>query len=138
MHPDDLLRPAGDRGERGDRDRGRVRGEDRLRGQRLVRAAEDRLLHPGVLDDGFDEQVGGDEIVDGGDARKHVGGSRPALLGELPEALLHPGERPLHRPRHLVVERDAPARRRDDLRDAAAHLAGTDDEDVLEAHRAAG
>ncbi len=69
-------------------------------------------------------------------ARQHVGGSRSALLGELAEALLHPGERPLDRSRHLVVERDAPARRRDDLRDAAAHLAGADDEDVLEAHDA--
>ena len=32
------------------------------------------------------------------------------------------------------MERDAPSGRRDDLRDSAAHLAGADDEDVLEAH----
>ena len=49
-----------------------------------------------------------------------------------------PGERSLDRARHLVVERDAPAGRRDDLRDAAAHLAGADDEDVLEAHDVGG
>ena len=35
-----------------------------------------------------------------------------------------------------VVERDAPTGSRDDLRDPAAHLAGADNQDVLELHGA--
>ena len=136
VHPDDLVRPARDRGERGDRDRRRVRREDGLGRKRLVRTAEDRLLHRRVLDDGLDEQVGRNEIVDRGDAREHLVGCRSALLGELAEALLHARERALDGARHLVVERDAAPGRCDDLRDAAAHLARADDEDVLEAHAA--
>ena len=77
----------------------------------------------------------GTSSLDRGDPREHLVGSGSALLGELAEAPLHRRERPLDRTRDLVVERDAPPRRRHDLRDAAAHLAGTDDEDVLEAHR---
>ena len=57
-----------------------------------------------------------------------------ALLGELLEALPHRLEPALDRARRRVVQRHLPPRRRDDLRDPAAHLAGADDEDVLEAH----
>ena len=41
-------------------------------------------------------------------------------------------------PGRRVVERDAAAGGGDDLRDAGAHLARSDDEDVLEPHRARG
>ena len=138
MHPDDLVRPARDRGERRDRDRRRVRGEDGLGGEHLVRATEDRLLHGSVLDDGLDQKVGRNEVVDHRDPRKHLVGSRAALLRQLAEALLHARERSLACARHLVVEGDAAAGRGDDLRDAAAHLTRADDEDVLEAHDVAG
>ena len=50
----------------------RVRREDRVRGQTRVGAAEDVLLHGGVLDDRLDHQVGGDEVVDGLDAAEHL------------------------------------------------------------------
>ena len=107
-------------------------------GSMLVRAAEDLLLHRRVLDDGLDHQVGGDELVDGGDPAEHLVGIGAALLGELLEALAHRREAALGRARRGVVERDAAAGGGDDLRDAAAHLAGADDEDVLESHRARG
>ena len=108
------------------------------RGQRLVGSPEDRLLHADVLDDRFDEEVGGDDVVDGRHAGEDVLRRRPALLGELREALLHRRRAPVGRAGQLVVQRDAPARRRDHLRDPAAHLARADDEDVLELHDAAG
>ena len=74
----------------------------------------------------------GDELLDGLDAAEHLVRIGPALLGELAEA-----RRIVSRPRSTapgrrVVERDAPAGARDDLRDPAAHLARADDEDVLE------
>ena len=75
-----------------------------------------------------------DDLVDGGDAREHLVGVGAALLRELLEALAHGGEPAVGRARRGVVERDAAAGRRDDLRDAAAHLSRADDEYVLEVH----
>ena len=134
VHADDLLGAAGHGGERRDRDGRRVRGEDRGRWKNLVRSPEDRLLHLGVLDDRLDQEVGLDDLVDRRHALEHLLGSGASLLGELAEALLHRGERTLDCARNLVVERDAPPRGRDHLCDAAAHLAGADDEHVLEPH----
>ena len=88
----------------------------------------------GVLDDRLDQEVGLDHVVHLGQALQHLLGRSASLLGELRQALLHPGDRSLDRSGDLVVERDAPAGRRDDLRDAAAHLACSDDEYVLESH----
>ena len=99
-----------------------------------VGAPEDSVLHVGVLDDGLDQEIGCDEVVDGGDAPEHLVGISAALLRELAEALRHRAERSVDRARHLVVERDTSAGGRDHLGDAAAHLAGADDEDVLELH----
>ena len=48
----------------GDRDRRRVRGEDALRLRQAVEAAEQRLLGVDVLDDRFDDVVGGAELVE--------------------------------------------------------------------------
>ena len=80
----------------------------------------------------------GDELVDGLDPREHVGRIGAALLRELRERALDRREPALDGAGRGVVERDAPPGRRDDLRDAAAHLACADDEDVLERHRGAG
>ena len=134
VHPDHLLRPCRHGGERRDRDRRRVRGEDRLRREHLVRAPEDRLLHPGVLHDRLDEEVCGDELVDGRHAPEDLRRVGAALLGEPGKALLHRRDRALDRARRLVVQRDPTARRRDDLSDTPAHLAGPDDHHVLEPH----
>ena len=81
-------------------------------------------------------QVGGDELVDRLDPGEHVVGVGPALLRELAEAAAHRLQPALDGARRRVVERDAPARAGDDLRDPAAHLARADDEDVLEVHGA--
>ena len=134
VHPDDLLWATGDAGERRDRDRRRVRREDRLGWKDLVCAPEDRLLHCRVLDDGLDEEVGGDDVGGKRHARQDILGCDASLLGQLRQALLHRSQRPLGGPRQLVVERNAPAGGRHDLRDAAAHLARTDHQDVLEPH----
>ena len=61
-------------------------------------------------------------------------GSAPPFSASFVEALPHRGEAALDRSGRGVVERDPAARRRDDLRDPAAHLAGADDEHVLELH----
>ena len=138
VHADDLVRPARDGSERADRDRRGVRGEDRLDRQRRVRPPEDVLLDGDVLDDGLDHQVGWDEVVDGLDATEHLVGIGSPLLRELGGAAADRLERPVGRPRRGVVKRDPAARGSRDLRDAAAHLAGADDEDMLELHAAAG
>ena len=101
-------------------------------GSTLVGAAEDVRLHGRVLDDGLDHQVGRDELVHGLDAREHLVRVGAALLGEPAEALPHRAEAALDRAGVRIVERDPPAGAGDDLGDAAAHLAGADDEDVLE------
>ena len=63
-------------------------------------------------------------------AGEHLVGIGAALLGQSVQALAHPLEARLDRARDGVVQRDAPSGGGDDLRDAAAHLAGADDEDV--------
>ena len=72
-------------------------------GSSLVGAPEEVLLHGGVLDHRLDQQVGGDEVVDGADALEHLVGVGAALLRQLLEALAHP-------PRARA--RSRPARRR--------------------------
>ena len=134
VHADDPVGPVRRGCEARDRDRRRVRGEDRRLGEQLVGAAEDVLLHARVLDDGFDQEVGRHEVCDRRHAPEHLVGLRPALLGELREALGHHCERAIGRPWDGVVERHAAAGGGDDLRDPATHLARPDDEDVLEAH----
>ena len=94
------------------------------------------VLHVRVLDHGLDQQVGRHEVVGRLHAPEHLVGVGAALLRELLEARAHGREPALGRPGSGVVERDAPPRGRDDLRDPAAHLAGPDDEDVLEVHAA--
>ena len=72
----------------------------------------------------------------GVDAPEHLVGIRPALLRELLEALAHRREAAVDRAGIGVVQRDMASGYRDDLRDAAAHLARAHDEDVLEIHAA--
>jgi hypothetical protein len=136
-NPDHAVGPLGDRRQRRDRDRRRVRGEDRVPGQDRARAAEEILLHGRVLDDSLDHQVGRHELVDGRDPPSTSSGSAPPFSASRSRLLAH-------RPQPTLVapgtrrERDATAGGGHDLRDAAAHLARADDEDVLEVHRARG
>ena len=75
----------------------------------------------------------GDELVGRRDARERLPG-RPALRAEPSEALLASPQAPLDGARERIVQRDAATGRGDDLCDPAAHLAGPDDEHVLELH----
>ena len=95
VHPDDLVGAIRGCGERRDRNRRSVRGEDRGGREDLVCAAEDLLFHASVLDDRLDQEVGRDDAVDRRHSLKHVVRCGSALLGKLREALLHRGERPL-------------------------------------------
>ena len=65
---------------------------------------------------------------------QHVVGRGAALLRELREALAHRLEARSAAPGCASCSETSATRGRDDLGDAAAHLARADDEDVLEAH----
>ena len=80
----------------------------------------------------------GDDLVDGSTRASTSSGSAPPFSASFVEALAHRLEPALDRAGRRVVQRHAPARRRDDLGDAAAHLPCAHDEYVLERHRAAG
>ena len=68
------------------------------------------------------------------DPREHLVRIGAALVREPRQALAHRLEAALDRPGRRVVKRDPAAGRRDDLCDPTAHLAGADDENVLEVH----
>ena len=106
-----------------------------VRRQHLVGTAEERLLRLGVLGDRLDQQISGDELVGGRDARERLGRIGTALRGKLRQARPHRREPAVDGARVRVVERDAPARDGDDLGDPGAHLPCADDEYVLELHR---
>ena len=103
-------------------------------GKDPVRATEEILLHGRVLDDRLDHQVGGHQLVDGGDSPEHLVRVGAALLGEPLEALAHRRQTAIRRAGKSVVKRDATAGGGHDLRDAAAHLPRADDKNVLEVH----
>jgi hypothetical protein len=79
-------------------------------------------------------QLGRNEVVDGRHASEDLVWIGPALLSQLLEALAHRGQPAIGGARSGVVERDAASRGGHHLRDAAAHLARTRDENVLERH----
>src|SRR5262249_30239305 len=89
-----------------------------------------------ILDDSLDHQGGRDDLLDDRHAIENLVGVRPALLGELFETLAHRRQPAIGRARIRVVQGDVTARDRDDLRNAAAHLTRSHDEDVLEIHAA--
>ncbi len=102
-------------------------------GSTVVGAAEHVLLGGGVLDDRLDHQVGRCELLDNRDPGEDRAWIGAALRREPVEAVLDRAERPVGRARKRIVQRDPPARRRDDLGDPATHLPRPDDEDVREA-----
>ena len=65
-------------------------------------------------------------------------GSAPPFSASFSEAAPHRLQAALDRSRRRVVKRDATARGRQHLGDAAAHLAGADNEYVVERHEARG
>ena len=107
-------------------------------GSDLVRLPEDLLFDLGVLDDRFDHQLRLDDPVDRLDARKHPGRVGSALLRELLEAAPHGLQAPLDGAGSSVVQGHAAARCGQHLGDTTAHLAGADDQHVVECHEARG
>ena len=102
-----------DGGERRDRDRRRVRREDRRPAGASRRRAEDRLLHGGVLDDRLDHQVGrrrGPSTARRGRGRRRDR-RRPSRRA-CSRLVSHRREAAVDGAGHRVVERDAPARTR--------------------------
>src|SRR5581483_1938258 len=139
VHPDHAVGPVRRPGEPPDRDRARVRGENRARRQRRVRFAEHVLLDRRVLHDRLDQQVGIGRVGERSDLldpSENVRGLRAALLGKLAQAAPHRLERSLDRAGLRIDERDAPAGGGDDLGDPAAHLPRADDDDLADLHAA--
>ena len=144
--PDEPLAPlAGDRlGQPADRDRARVRGEDRRRRRARVELAPQRALDAEVLEDRLDDEV---RIGDRG--RGRTSASTPA---ERRVASLGASSRPFATDRSrlpAIRSRPASARARSgsyrstladrgmDLGDAMAHQPRTRHEDALDRHRSA-
>ena len=136
MNADEFLRPVGRRREPRDRDRRRVGADDRVRlehgtdlGQRLaldVLAFGHRLDHQIAVGELVD--LAGVDVLERGLAL--VLGD--ALAANLPRHVaVDGGERGLQPVVGNVVEDDVDAGERADMRDAAAHLPGADDADLL-------
>ena len=105
----------GRRGERRDRDRRRVRGEDRARRQRPSSARrKTSSFDGGVLDDRLDHRGRpATSSSDGGDAREHLVGIRRRPSRRASSRLLRIAASPRSiAPGYGVVERDARGRRR--------------------------
>ena len=135
--PITCVRPRRHGAERGDRDRRRVRREDRLRRQHLVRAPEDLLLHrarPRRPPRSSGRPARGRRRARCARAPRPVR-RRPSRRASSSDTLDR-REPALDGARRGVVQRDPAARGGDDLRDPAAHLARAHDENVLERHRA--
>ncbi|MNT12935.1 hypothetical protein D3C72_1478850 [compost metagenome] len=125
-----LLRTHGDRG---DRQRGRVRGDDGVFAQHGFELGDQIALDLQLLDDGFQHHVAAGQVfqraagLDAGQRGLGVGGADLALVGELGQRVLQVLARGGHGLRVGVVQVDGQARLRGDLRDAPAHGAGADD-----------
>ena len=127
-------------GQPTDRDRARVRGEDRGRRRNAVELAPQRGLDGDVLEDRLDDEVrlgNSSPIVRGDDAPEGrvALGVRQLALGDGPLEVAGDPVATRGRAREIrLVERDLLADSRVDLGDAVAHQAGAGDEDPLDRH----
>ena len=82
VHPDEALAASrrDRRGERVDRDRAGVRGEDRGCGRERVELAPERLLDVDVLEHGLDDEIG---VADGGQVRRRRHAAEDRVPGGL-------------------------------------------------------
>ncbi len=139
MEPGHAFGPPACRGNRRDRQRRGVGGEDRLRPHDGLELAEQVALGLQVLDDGLDDEVAVGQVGEGGGRHQMRDGGVGLVGGEL--ALGHqPGKRigqrgagGLHGLRVGVEQLDAQAGLGRDLRNAAPHGAGTHDPDTVHA-----
>ena len=136
VHPDDALGTVHGGGDRRDRDRRGVRGQDAVRADDLARQAPEEVgLQRQRFGRGLDHEVAGGEggqVVDGVQALPR---RRDVLAGQAPARLraLEPGHdlprAALGGARQRVVEQRRRAHRAGELRDAGAHRAGAGDAD---------
>jgi hypothetical protein len=135
VHADEAARQAQLLGERGDRDRRRVRHEDRPRADDLLEVAKESALGVEALDDRLDDDAGLRGVLElrrGGDARSdrlRFGSVEPALGGEAVERRCELGARARRGAFAGVEQADRVPGLRRDLRDSRAHDSGADDED---------
>ena len=132
VHADDSIWPARDRSDRGDRQRARVRGQDRAVGGRRVEPSEGVAFEREILGDGLDDQVRRGErfeAVGRPDAGEGIGRvtwvqlTLPDLaVEETADAVACPFGGAVQR----VMDEDAEAGLRGHLDDAGAHRAGAE------------
>ena len=135
MHADDPFRALHPGGERRDRERRRVRREDAAVVHDVLDALDELALRGEVLDDRLDDELRDADVRqrdDGRDpAERGVGlGTREAAFRHLPvERFGDAALRGVAGTDARVVQLDAVAVERGDLRDARAHRARADDGD---------
>mmetsp|Transcript_6672 Transcript_6672/g.27854 ORF Transcript_6672/g.27854 Transcript_6672/m.27854 type:complete len:228 (+) Transcript_6672:1789-2472(+) len=116
-----------------DRDRRGIGRDDGLVGQQRLQLGEERALHVQVLDDGLDDEVGRLQRrhrLDARQRRSHGLGAELALGDQAVERGGQLGLGGLGRAVAGVEQRDLMAGLGGHLRNAGAHQAGADDEDV--------
>ena len=135
MHADDPFRMLRSGAERGDRERRRVRREDAGRLHDVLDALDELALCGEVFDDRLDDQLRDADVRQRDDGRNS--GERGVGLGTREAALRHllvercgdAALRRVARAEPRVVQLDAMAMERGDLRDASAHCPCADDGD---------
>ena len=140
MHADEPLGAVGRGPQTGDRNRGGIAGEQRIRPQMRGQFLEDRPLHVFLFGRGLDDQIAAAEIGEVGagmDSRQRdlLVFRAQLTLGDLTL------ERAVDRSQRLgqligvgVLERDLQAGDRADMRDPRTHLAGADNPDLSDVH----
>ncbi len=132
VHADDPSRLDRAGGDLPDRQRGRVRGENRLARHGRLPLLQHRALDRELLDDGFDRHLARREagVVEGarneGHLRLHLAGSHPALGDGLAEDSRRGREAAGQSLRVDVLHAGGDALVRRELRDASAHHAGAE------------
>jgi hypothetical protein len=127
VHADDALGPRSGGRDLGHRQRGRVRGQDRVAREDAFELREDLLLHVQLLDDGFDHEVAVGQVVELRRQREPLQrgiallGRHPALFDTAVEVALDRRARPGAQLVGDVAPDRLQPRLDDDLRDARAH-----------------
>ncbi len=140
MHADDPLGALGRLGDLVDRNRRRVRREDRVRPRDPVELGKGLPLRPELLDDRLDHEIAVGEILELGREGQSRERGVPLLGGHLP-LLDRAAEVVLDRPAgalaqlvaHLAADRLVPGLGRN-LRDSGAHRAEPDDSNLANLH----
>ncbi len=141
VQPGDPLRMLACGGDGGDRQRGRVGGENGVGADHALEFDEQRLLGVEPFDDRLDHHVASDHVGKGTDrdqsrqVRGHVGCIEAAFLRHAVPRLLDRLDGAARRLGRRVVEQHGAAGLRHDLGDAPSHHAGADDADPEVAHR---